>query len=34
MTGDGYQSDGAAQFSGKQALADFLSDLLKEEKRK
>jgi hypothetical protein len=34
MTGDGYQSDGAAQFAGKQALADFLSDLLKEEKRK
>jgi hypothetical protein len=34
MTGDGYQSDQAAQFAGKRALADFLSDLLKEEKRK
>jgi hypothetical protein len=33
MTGDGFQSDGAAQFAGKQALADFLSDLAKEEKR-
>jgi hypothetical protein len=34
MTGDGFQSDGAAQFAGKQALANFLSDLAKEEKRK
>jgi hypothetical protein len=34
MTEDGYQSDMAAQFAGKRALADFLSDLLKEEKRK
>ena len=34
MTGDGFQSDTAARFAGKQALADFLSDLLKEEKRK
>jgi hypothetical protein len=33
MTGDGYQSDTAAQFAGKQALANFLSDLSKEEKR-
>ena len=33
MTGDGFLSDGAAQFAGKQALADFLSDLAKEEKR-
>jgi hypothetical protein len=33
MTGDGYQSDTAAQFAGNQALADFLSDLSKEEKR-
>jgi hypothetical protein len=33
MTEDGFQSDGAAQFAGKQALADFLSDLAKEEKR-
>lgn len=32
MTGDGFQSDTAAQFAGKQALADFLSDLSKEEK--
>jgi hypothetical protein len=31
MTGDGFLSDGAAQFAGKQALADFLSDLAKEE---
>jgi hypothetical protein len=34
MTGDGYQSDAAARLAGKQALADFLLDLLKEEKRK
>ena len=34
MTGDGFQSDTAAQFAGKRALADFLSELLKEEKRK
>lgn len=33
MTGDGFQSDTAAQFSGKQALAEFLADLSKEEKR-
>ena len=33
MTGDGYQSDTAAQFAGSQALADFLSELSKEEKR-
>jgi hypothetical protein len=33
MIGDSYQSDSAAQFAGKQALADFLSDLSKEEKR-
>jgi hypothetical protein len=33
MTGDGYQSDTAAQFAGKQALAVFLTDLAKEEKR-
>ena len=33
MTGNGFQSDGAAQFAGKQALADFLSDLAKEKKR-
>jgi len=32
MTEDGYQSDAAAQFAGKQALAEFLADLLKEEK--
>jgi len=32
MTGDGYQSDTAAQFAGSQALADFLSNLSKEEK--
>ena len=34
MTGDGFQSEMAAQFAGKRALADFLSELLKEEKRK
>jgi hypothetical protein len=34
MTGDGYQSEMAAQFAGKRALEDFLSDLSKEEKRK
>jgi hypothetical protein len=34
MTGDGFQSDTAARFAGKQALEDFMSDLLKEEKRK
>jgi hypothetical protein len=33
MAGDGYQSDAAAQFAGKQALAVFLTDLEKEEKR-
>jgi hypothetical protein len=32
MAGEGFQSDSAAQFAGKQALADFLSDLSKEEK--
>jgi hypothetical protein len=32
MVGDGYQSDSAAQFAGKKALADFLLDLAKEEK--
>jgi hypothetical protein len=34
MTGDGYQSDRAAQLAGKQELADFLSALAKEENRK
>jgi len=33
MTGDGHQSDTAAQFAGKQALAEFLAELSKEEKR-
>jgi hypothetical protein len=33
MAGDGYQSDTAAQFAGKRALAEFLADLSKEEKR-
>ncbi len=33
VTGDGFQSEMAAQFAGKRALADFLSDLSKEEKR-
>ena len=34
MTADGFLSDTAAQFAGERALADFLSDLAKEEKRK
>jgi hypothetical protein len=33
MTTDGFQSEMAAQFAGKRALADFLSDLAKEDKR-
>jgi hypothetical protein len=33
MTGDGLQSEMAAQFAGRQALAEFLADLSKEEKR-
>jgi hypothetical protein len=33
MTADGFQSDLAAQFAGNKALADFLSDLAKEDKR-
>jgi len=33
MTGDGFLSDAAAKFAGRRALADFLSDLSKEEKR-
>jgi len=33
MTGDGFLSDTAAKFAGKRALADFLSDLSKAEKR-
>jgi flavin reductase (DIM6/NTAB) family NADH-FMN oxidoreductase RutF len=33
MTGEGYHSDAAAQIAGKQALAEFLTDLSKEEKR-
>jgi hypothetical protein len=32
LTGDGYQSESAAQFAGKNALAAFLSDLEKEAK--
>jgi hypothetical protein len=34
MIGDGFQSDTAARIAGRQALADFLTELLKEEKRK
>jgi hypothetical protein len=34
LTGDSFQSDQAAQFAGKRALADFLLDLAQEEKRK
>ena len=33
MTGEGFQSEMAAQFAGKNALAEFLADLSKEEKR-
>jgi hypothetical protein len=33
MTADGFQSEMAAQFAGKRALADFLNALLKEESR-
>ena len=33
MTGDGLQSEVAAQFAGKQALSEFLAELSKEEKR-
>ena len=33
MTAHGFQSDSAAQFARKKALADFLSDLAKEDKR-
>ena len=33
LTGDGFQSEMAAQFAGKKALAHFLSELSKEEKR-
>jgi hypothetical protein len=33
MARDGYQSEMAAQFAGKNALAEFLADLSKEEKR-
>jgi len=34
MIGEGYQSEAVARLAGKQALADFLFDLLKEEQRK
>jgi hypothetical protein len=34
MIVDGFQSEIAAQFAGKQALAEFLGALSKEEKRK
>jgi len=33
LMADGFQSDSAAQIAGKRALADFLSDLAKEERR-
>jgi hypothetical protein len=33
MTADGFQSNSAAQFAGKKALAEFLSDLEKEDGR-
>jgi hypothetical protein len=33
MTGDGYQSESAAQFAGKRALENFLADLSREESR-
>jgi hypothetical protein len=33
MSADGFQSNSAAQFAGKKALADFLADLEKEDRR-
>ena len=33
MTADGFQSNSAAQFAGKKALVEFLSDLQKEDRR-
>jgi hypothetical protein len=33
MSADGFQSESAAQFAGKRALADFLADLEKEDRR-
>jgi hypothetical protein len=33
ITGHGFQSDLAAQFAGKNALANFLADLAREDKR-
>jgi hypothetical protein len=33
LTDDGFQSEAAAQFAGKRALAEFLAELSKEEKR-
>jgi len=33
MVTGGFQSDSAAQFAGKKALADFLAELVKEDKR-
>jgi hypothetical protein len=33
LGGDGYQSESAAQFAGKRALDEFLSELAKEERR-
>jgi Protein of unknown function (DUF3622) len=33
MTAGGFQSDSAAQFAGKRELAEFLLDLVKEDKR-
>ena len=34
MTEDGFQSEMAAQFAGKRALAEFLTEFSNEEKRK
>jgi hypothetical protein len=34
LTADGFRSDMAAQFAGQRALADFLSNLLKEERNR
>jgi hypothetical protein len=33
MIAGGFQSDSAAQFAGKKALADFITELIKEDKR-
>jgi hypothetical protein len=34
LTGDGYQSEAAAQFAGRRALTELLAGLAKEERRR